>query len=410
MVSDNDAKPRKKRLSTRKKRRSPHILLLVEMSRAYGRGIIEGIARFAQENGPWSIQFEERALDSEPPVGLKSWQGDGIIVRTSNRKLLDLLKATQLPLIDLFADRWSLSPEIRPDMDAAGKMAADHLIDYGHRHVAYFTFEEAMWTKLTRDGFHKALKDRGFDCNSFDAMETKQTVPVWRESERPRVVEWLQSLPKPIGIYTAGDLHAVRLLEICRENQIAVPEEISILGCGNDSVICETAQPTLSSLDLDPRRIGFEAAKLLDRKLKGKPIKDGASIPPSHIAVRQSTDHIAVEDPRIVQAILFIRNNACEGIDVSRVAEEVGISRVLLDRQFRARLGRTPKAEILRFQIEKAKSLLAKTDHSGKSIALKCGFATLAYFTKAFRREVGATPIEFRKMRRISRDYNFNLQ
>jgi LacI family transcriptional regulator len=142
--------------------------------------------------------------------------------------------------------------------------------------------------------------------------------------------------------------------------------------------------------------------------MAGKPTKGTISIAPSHVAVRQSTNHIAIADSRVVKAMLYIREFACTGIDVSRVAKEVGMCRALLDRLFKIHLGETPKAEILRVQIERAKMLLARTDGNGKSIAIKCGFASLEYFTKAFRREVGMTPNAYRQMRRLSRDYGDN--
>ena len=118
----------------------------------------------------------------------------------------------------------------------------------------------------------------------------------------------------------------MRLLDICRELGIAVPEEMAILGVGNDPVICETLRPTLSSIDLDARRIGYEAARLLDRKMAGEQANESILIPPSHIAVRQSTDLMVIDDADVVQAMRFIREFACAGIDVALVADKVGLS------------------------------------------------------------------------------------
>jgi LacI family transcriptional regulator len=229
-------------------------------------------------------------------------------------------------------------------------------------------------------------------------------MPAWHESQRPGLMKWISSLPRPIGVYTLSDIHSVRLLDMCHELDIAVPEEIAILGLGNDPVTCETVRPTLSSLDLDARRIGYEAAGLLDWMMAGKPFKNVISIPPSHVVVRQSTDLIALEDPDLAQALRLIRELACTGIDVDRVAEEVGLSRSALHRRFLRYLKRTPKAEIMRVQIERAKTLLAHVDKISENIARKSGFSSLKYFNMAFRREVGMTANAYRKMRRISRD------
>jgi LacI family transcriptional regulator len=192
------------------------------------------------------------------------------------------------------------------------------------------------------------------------------------------------------------------LIDVCRELGIAVPEEMAILGVGNDPVVCETLHPTLSSIDLDAKRIGYEAARMLDRKMAGQRVHDLICIPPSCVVVRQSTDVTAIEDADVVQAMRFIRDFACTGISVSRVAEEAGISLSSLKRKFRKFVGRSPKAEIMRIQIEHAKRLLAQTDRDCASIARRCGFNSLVYFTRAFRREVGMPPNAYRRTRKLS--------
>jgi LacI family transcriptional regulator len=189
-----------------------------------------------------------------------------------------------------------------------------------------------------------------------------------------------------------------------------VPEEIAILGLGNDAVICETVRPTLSSLDPDARRMGYEAAKLLDQMMAGKPAKDIVYIPPSHVVVRQSTDLVAIEDADVAQAVRIIREFACKGIDVSSVADEIGLSRRGMERRFRQYLGRSPKEEIMRIQMEHAKTLMVRTDQTSAMIARKCGFSSLEYFTRIFRRKVGMKPQAYRKMRRISRDLGVNSE
>lgn len=379
----------------------PQVVLLIETSRAYGRGIIEGIARYSLENGPWSIRFEERGLESSPPEWFKEWRANGIIVHTTNAKLTNWLKATRLPLIDLFADRRAgVTPEITPDMLLGGRMVVEHFMNCGLRQFAYFSYGEVWWIKNHREIYCRALKERGHDCHCIQVPSVKGTVSLWHERYRPRVIQWLRSLPRPIGIFTPGDLHAVRLLDICRQLDIAVPEEMAILGGGNDRVLCETVHPTLSSLDLDSQRIGYEAARLLDQKMAGKRPKEMIAIPPSHVAIRQSTDHMAIEDADVAQAIQFIRKYACTGIKVARVANEIGLSRRVLERRFKHSLQRTPKAEIMRVRLERAKMLLVLTDKTSRSIARACGFTALAYFTTVFRRTVGMTPKAYRQARR----------
>lgn len=382
--------------------RPPHVLLLIETSIAYGREIVAGISKYSLENGPWSIQFEGRGLDSLPPKWLKNWQGDGIISRNISCKTARLLKSTHLPVIELHGSRRIGIAQVQVDIDLMAEMAADHLINSGLRQFGYFTCGEVDATKLQRDAFRKAIEARGLPCHVYQAPVVREVVPHWDERQRPGVVKWIQSLPRPIGIFTSGDSHAARVLDVCRELNIAVPEEIALLGLGNDPVICETLRPTLSSLDLDAKRIGYEAARLLDHKMAGKRSTEIVRIAPGHIAIRQSTDLTVVADADMVQAMRYIRESACTGIEVSDVAEHVGLSLSVLGRRFRKFLGRTPKSEITRIQIDQAKALLAQSDRSCESVARRCGYSSLTCFTRAFHRETGVPPNAYRRSHKLS--------
>ena len=65
----------------------PRVALLVESSRAYGRGLLHGIAEYIRLHGPWSIYLAERGLGDAPPAWLQGWTGDGIIARIENRRI-----------------------------------------------------------------------------------------------------------------------------------------------------------------------------------------------------------------------------------------------------------------------------------------------------------------------------------
>jgi len=387
-----------------KKHRLPHVLLLVDTAGAFGRGIVEGIGRYARENGPWSIQYEYRARDSLPPQWIKQWPGDGIISRTVSLEQAKLLRATKLPLVELHGHPQARTAEVNVDVPVEACMAIDHFLDCGLRNFGFFTFGKTWWVDVHRERYVEELKKRGYSRQIYEAPVFDDSVPVWSERQRPGLIQWLKSLKRPIGIFTLGDLHSMRLLDQCRELNIAVPEEIAILGLGNDPVICETVHPTLSSMDLNARRIGYEAAGLLDRKMAGKTRQKDIAVAPSHVAVRQSSDLMAIQNSDVAQAVRFIRQFACKGIDVSCVAKEVGLSRTSLEQRFHQYLGRTPAAEIMRVRMEHAKLLLSQTDHTSESIAHKSGFTSLKYFTRAFCREVGITPAAYRKAGRISRD------
>jgi LacI family transcriptional regulator len=388
----------------RKRAQHPRVLLLIDTAGAVGRDLVMGISRYSAENGPWTIQFEYRTLDSMPPKWLRQWRGDGIISRTINARQERVLKAAKLPLVELLGHPETGGYRVRTDFAAEARMVVEHFVGCGLRHFAYFSLGESWWIKGLRETYCQVLAERGAESCTYRVPTALAKMPLWHEKQRPELANWIASLPRPIGVFTPGDMHSVRLLDICHEMNVAVPEELSILGRGNDPVICGAARPTLSSVDLDARRVGFEAARLLDHMMAGKSGDECVDIPPSRIVVRQSTDLVAIEDPDVAQAVRIIRESACGDLNVSDIAEDVGISRRVLESRFLKHLGRSPKSEIMRVRIETAKRLLAQTDKSSESIARKCGFCSREYFTRVFRDKVGMTLEAYRRMQRISRD------
>jgi LacI family transcriptional regulator, galactose operon repressor len=146
------------------------------------------------------------------------------------------------------------------------------------------------------------------------------------------------------------------------------------------------------------QRIGYEAAALLDRMIHGmacppKPIR----IPPHGVLSRQSTDILAIDDESVVQALRFIQDHASQDIVVKDILREVPVSRRYLEIQFRHYLGRSPAEEIRRVRLEKARSLLTRSDLSIGEIAVACGFANSTRLGVAFRKSYGQTPLSYRK-------------
>ncbi len=158
------------------------------------------------------------------------------------------------------------------------------------------------------------------------------------------------------------------------------------------------ADPPLTSVAYDLERIGFEVAALLDRLMSGQsPPEEPVYVEPLGVVTRQSTDTIAISDPKLAAAVRYIREHACDGINVPTVARQAGLSRRALERRFQKYLGRAPHNEILRLQLRRVKSLLTETDLPLKAIAIKAGFARASHLAVIFRKKTGQTPGEYRR-------------
>ncbi|RYD24851.1 MAG: helix-turn-helix domain-containing protein, partial [Verrucomicrobiaceae bacterium] len=178
---------------------------------------------------------------------------------------------------------------------------------------------------------------------------------------------------------------------------IRVPAEISVLGIGNYEQLCELSSPTLSSLEVDMERRGYEAARLLSHIFNGGPIPDGPTlIPPAHVVERQSTNVFAFEDEAVVSALQFIRENAFRTINVKDVVEATTISRRSLEGRFSRLTGRTLHEEIWQAHFDLATRLLASSDLSLQEIADRSGFRTASALVNLFRQRFGVTPKEYR--------------
>ena len=122
--------------------RLPQVLLLIKTSRAYGRGLVEGIARYAEQRGPWSIYFDERGLRDRLPQWLKNWRGDGIISRTTHKLDMAKLLGVRVPVVELFARPVLTTPLVRPDEARIARLAAEHFLGRGLRHLAFFCTDQ----------------------------------------------------------------------------------------------------------------------------------------------------------------------------------------------------------------------------------------------------------------------------
>lgn len=281
-------------------------------------------------------------------------------------------------------------------------MAAEHYGERGYRNFAYFSLGSNRWSH----GFYKAFRhfaeERWKGNVSACPLIQRKARPffnattVSREDEQ-LILEWLRSLPKPVGIFCTCDINASFLLNMCMVADIAVPDEAAVLGVGNNDILFQASNPPLSSINPNGQTTGFQAAQLLDRRIQK--IKDPPLpiwIPPLGVVVRKSTDNIAVDHPDFVAALRYIRDNATQRISVNDVVEYVQVSRRTLYRWFRKYIQRSPEKEILRVKMQRAGELLLETNENVELVGRQVGYPWVGHFIRTFRKYYGMTPKTFR--------------
>jgi LacI family transcriptional regulator len=227
----------------------------------------------------------------------------------------------------------------------------------------------------------------------------QQTIP-WN-THLASLVEWLQRLQRPVAVLCWSAARGRQVTEACHYAGIRVPDEVSALGGDYDELMSHISSPPLSTIDQPAEQIGYEAARMLEGMMRGKRARKRPLLfPPTRIVVRHSTDTLAIDDEMVRDAMRLIRIRARDDICVSDVVRELAVSRRALEQRFVRLVGRTPAAEIRRVRIEEAKRMLLETDRSIAEVSRATGFGHQDLFSRVFRRVIGMTPSQFRRLHR----------
>jgi len=375
------------------------VILLIEKSRAFGRGLLQGIARYSRLHGN-CLFFDEQTFYLSNNTGtnlirsIKSICADGIIMPQTGRTE-DIL-ALGLPTIisdvrEKRADRYTILTDGR----SAGKMAAEHFLDRGFKNFAFCGPDAVFWSDERAAGFTKRIQQAGFKTSSCNQPANRRAYS--RQKLRRNLSQWLNSLPKPAAVLLCNDELARIALELCKTAGINVPDEIALMGVDNDELLCGLANPTLSSIALNTERAGYQAAALLDRLMSDEKIPyQDIIVQSTHVAQRLSTDILAIEDPQVKKAAKFIKDNATRAISVRDVAESTSLSRREMERRFQKLLGRTIYKQIRRARAAQISKMLTETNLTISKIALSLGFKSVEHIARYFKKEYGISPTQYR--------------
>jgi LacI family transcriptional regulator len=384
-------------LPASKQEESPRVALFVETSLASGRDILMGIAHYIRDNVPWMLYHEPRGLEEDLPKWLDRFKGHGIIARIQTESMARALKSTGLPVVDVLGVVPNPFPLVHVDDTEIGVMAAEHLLGLGLRNFAFMGLEGESWSTSRESAFRSYLQEHGFDC--VVRRESRHIIDElsW-DSHQESLVAWVRGLPKPIGVLVCSDQRARPILDACRSAEIRVPDEISVLGVDNDEALCSVCHPPLSSVMPNHELVGYQAAELLDRMLEGESSPAPRTLTlPQQVIARQSTDTLAVDDPVVRAAMKIIRERACLCIRVDEIADLLAVSRSLLQRRFRASLGRSIHDELLRQRLQTAQRLLLDSSLSMLDIAERSGFKHVEYMNSVFRSHCRLSPSGYRR-------------
>jgi LacI family transcriptional regulator len=385
------------------------ILITRHFSRPVHQTIAEGIHRATLSFPDWKVGALN-TLERYQKVAekIQIWKPDGLVmcITPIDDQVLDLLADIPTVLIDLSHDRREEISMVGVDDHKAGERAAEYLMAKGFTTLAFVAdhgrIDRAM-IRFREEGFTRTLERAGITPLRF-LVDHTGAQPWYRN---PELETWLRDLPKPVGIYCAQDGGALRILEHCEHIGIMVPTEISVLGNGNNQLMCESIRPNLSSVPSPYVEMGEHAVRLLAKMFEMEDAGEPRTVlkmkvEPGEVVERQSTSLRMISDPAIAKAVHYLQDQALHGATIDQAARVAGLNRRTMERGIREQTGKSPKKLLDQFKADYAKRLLRETDEPIYKVADTCSF-TPDHFVKFFKSQTGLTPRAYRKRHRSPR-------
>ncbi len=316
---------------------------------------------------------------------------DGVItfsptkVGDSMAKKVESLKVPTV-YIDDFREN---SCSIQRDWMQIPKLAYEHLRSQGFRNF-YTCGDKDVYVSTL---FSQLVNGDGLDCSNILLDPAS-----WREKGLAIFNDRLKQLNTPCAVFCYNDSDAQIFIDAATVAGFKVPEEIAVIGCNNETLICEHTIPAITSVDVDFYQIGHQAAKLLAEIMNGKfPTDTKVVVKPKGVVQRQSSNYYAVTNPEVRKVILTMQNSYQETLTIDGLAKASTLSKRALERLFKKELGKGP-GEILRdIRMREAGRILRQTDEKVGYVAYLTGYGTQACFTTAFKKHYGMSPITYRR-------------
>ncbi len=283
------------------------------------------------------------------------------------------------------------------DDRAVGRAAAERFLQFGFRSFACLG-NDLPYSKQRVRGLSDAI-GRGKSLSIYRYRGGKGTrYSEYFDSADQELRQWLHALPKPVGLFAVHDPLGRFVCDICREENIAVPDDIAVIGANDDPLVCELSWPPLASVIIPWDRIGNEVVIAIQSLLRGEKAADKVrTITPAGVAIRQSAQSTAVGDTVGQRVMSYFEAHLDEPINVDVTCNALNVGRRQVERTFRTWFNATPHQVLCRLRVNKAKQLLSQSNQPISQIAEQCGFTNPECMAVVFKRLVGCPPTTFRK-------------
>ena len=378
-------------MKSRKKLRL--VMVLSVMHSRADRMRLAGVLRYAALNPDWIVEiFPEHPSNRCKPPDPANFSGiitTGFFLKTvaGAKRLGNIRPAVILDPDPDFSASGRVAV-IREDNRSLGSIAADFFMRKGLNSFAYVgTLQPRHWSDERFVGFAERLASRGKTAAIY---RSGGGIVPW-DKELYNLIGFLKGLPKPCGVLAALDERAKQVLNACHISGISVPEQISVLGVNNEKFICETAIPTLSSVEPELEESGYMAAAALNRLMHGGAIPPVAMYGVKGIVERLSTSDLSGKSRIVSIAEEFIRRNAATPIVPQDIAVACRCSLRLLQRSFAAVHGISPAQRLRKERLSRVCAMLRETRTPIDLVGGLCGLPNAKHLKMLFKRTYGMT-------------------
>lgn len=368
----------------------PRVLVEIPTANFLFRRMLEGVLEYARRKGPWNFRLVLKEDDAGAGSTYGSWEATAAIVLTDDPRTVRRVLAKRIPTVFINPPDCPALKRVPAfvttasyDHEAAGRAVAEYFLSRKYRNFAWVPGRtDTSGTRGRRRGFSAALAEAGFHPLEFG----------WTTA----LEEWLRSLPKPCALFAVHDRLARQIAAAAAEAGVVIPNDLAVIGVDGDEVLCETATPTLSTVDLNGKMMGFRCAHLLDKLMRGRSTQRRARIGFLQIVTRQSTDASVISDPVVTRALAGIRDNLGSRLPLAALAKSAGCSERTLQQKFVRVLGHSVRDEIARRRIYAARDLIVNTGKTTAEIAEACGFCSQSHLGHRLKAAFGKSPRELR--------------
>lgn len=378
-----------------------HIAVRIPSWIGYGREIYQGIAAYVTEHKlVWHISTEVDADDElRSHIIDESWQGDGAIFFRYTEDEARALEKKGCPVVSVSrVSESSWVSRVHADNKMIGQLAAEHLIATGSPHLACWVDPDRIYCLERLAGFKESAAKYNREVTVLESLASSYSAEKKWALIREDMRQHLQQLPKPTALFARDDIAAAGLIKMALQIGIKVPEELAVLGVGNDPVLGAITLPTVSSVDIPAKEIGREAARVLHRKMSGDIKPEIIEVPVLKLAKRVSTQLFHTSDEVVAKACQLIKlADPQRPMTVKRVCDQLGVSATTLLKRFQKVMMCSPKNYIDSVRYEEACRLLETVNSSIKRVAYSLGFKSPEEFDRFFKRHAGVTPGKYRE-------------